>query len=375
MLRFTLVLLLVHISLTLDAQVDFRDGYIIKHNGDSIPGLVAYPTINKGGSTCYYKSGKNSKTEKFSPNALLAYGIYDDKRFESKTVSKNGVNAIVFLEVLIKGDLSLYTDNHIFYCELDSILELPTTTYVEILNRIMSDCNLKADNSKYKQIDLTNLIQNYNRCQGKAGLAFKKNLPPTKFSYQFYGGVTSSTLEMENSGNVNFNKSIGWIMGASADISLPRVSERLFYGIEISYFNSLYQGYGESTQSTSVRNDVIINMSLLRIPIGVRYNFFSDFNSPFVKGGFAKAINVGSTYKVITETENNGTVTTSFIDSELDYKSRIGLWIGAGYQRAILHRYKVFIETRFEKMPGDFNNQFKTPIKNSNLNVSVGLRY
>ena len=85
--------------------------------------------------------------------------------------------------------------------------------------------------------------------------------------------------------------------------------------------------------------------------------------------------NAGSTYKNITETENSGTVTTTVNEGKLDSKTQFGFWIGAGYQRAVSGRYKLYIEMRVEKMNGYLYGDFQTPIDNNNLNILRGLRY
>lgn len=380
MLRSALVLLFVLLFLPLLAQVDYRAGYIIKTNGDSLSGLVAYPTLKKSHSLCYFKFGKESKVEKFSPDELLAYGIFGDKRFESKRISLEGVLTLSFLEVLVKGELSLYGRGYVFYFERDTLMELPSvkrsgSSYVGILNLLLNECNLRADDTKYEQRDLINLVQNYNRCLGEAGLVFKQNLPWTRFNYQLHGGVTFSTMRMQSFGNIIFNPSKGAFLGASTEISLPRVNENFFYSLEINYYKSLFQGYRETLEPISIRSDLIINMSLLRVPLGVRYNFFSDYNSPYIRGGAVGAFNVGSTYKSITEIESGGAVTTSVSEDKLDSRAQIGFWIGAGYQRAISGRYKLYIETRVEKMYGYLYGNFQTPIDKHNLNILLGLRY
>jgi hypothetical protein len=380
MIRSCLVFLFVFVFIPLLAQVDYRKGYIIKNNGDSLSGLVAYPTIKKSHLICYYKFDKGSKSEKFSPEELVAYGIFGDKRFESKRVFVEGVSTLSFLEVLVKGDLSLYGMGYIFYYERDTLMELPSvkrsgTSYVGVLNLLLNECNLRADDTKYEQRDLINLVQNYNRCLSEAGFVFKATLPWTRFNYQLLGGVTYSNMRMENFGNISFNPSTGAFLGAGTEISLPRLNEKIFYSIELNYYKSLFQGYREILQPMSFRSDLVINMSLLRVPLGVRYNFFSDYNSPYIKGGAVGGFNVGSTYNYITEIESSGSVTTTVSSGKLQTKAQIGFWMSAGYQRAVTGRYKLFIEARFEKMYGYLYGNFQSPIDNHNLNILLGLRY
>ncbi len=372
--------LLLCLTSSLFAQGDFRNGYIIKVNGDSLTGWVVYPTTKNSSRVCIYRETLKSKSVKFSPKELLVYGIFEGKRFESKTITRNGTSDIALLEVLVKGELSLYTSENIFYYEQDTLMELPSVRrsgklYVGILNLILDECNLRADETDYKQRDLVNLVQNYNRCLGEAGLVYKRNLPWTQFNYEITGGIALSTMRMDYYGNINFAPSTGGFLGGGIDISMPRINEKFFISMELNYYKSLFQGYKENLQSTSIRNDVIMDMSLLQLPLGVRFIFLSDNNTSYIEGGFITAVNVGSSYKIITEQESGGTVITSVVDEKLDSRTQMGFWMSAGYQRGVKGRYKIYVETRLEKRYGYFYGQFQAPIENNNVNVSVGFRY
>jgi hypothetical protein len=116
-------------------------------------------------------------------------------------------------------------------------------------------------------------------------------------------------------------------------------------------------------------------MSLIKFPFGVRYVFSGDYNTPYLKGGFIGALNAGSSYKIITEQEGGGTIITSVVDDKLDSRAQMGFWISAGYQRGVMGQYKMYIETRLEKIYGYFYGQFQAPMENNNVSISIGLRY
>lgn len=317
-----LILTFIFISFGSAIAQDFREGYIITIKGDSISGLVEYPSTKKYNNYCSFKAGKKSPSMEYSPETILAYGVYGDRRYESKTVMIEGVKARNFLQVLVKGELSLYRLDDIFYYEKDSLQELPAVKrsmfysgsssyyksekkYVGILNIILNECNLRADDTPYKEKDLVDLVQNYNRCLGQEGKVYKQNLPWTKIYIQAFGGISSSKLTMTYIPDIKFNSSIGAYAGIGVDICSPRINERLFLSVEPNYYKILYQGYSEDMGSVIIRNDYVMDISLLKTPLGIRYNFWSEKSTPYLKLGYILSFDLGSTYKHVEERENS----------------------------------------------------------------------
>jgi hypothetical protein len=70
----------------LRAQGDFRKGYIITQERDSITGFVDYRFDKFASQQCVFKRTKKSSKEKYSPNQLYAYGFIGDKRFVSQKI-------------------------------------------------------------------------------------------------------------------------------------------------------------------------------------------------------------------------------------------------------------------------------------------------
>ncbi|MEQ1585415.1 MAG: hypothetical protein ABL895_06015 [Cyclobacteriaceae bacterium] len=394
MLKVLLTILFIYVQLLGHAQGDYRSGYIIKPNGDSLVGLVQYPTTKISKKYCFFKADKKGKSQRYNPDELSVYGYINERRYEARVISEGepGKRVTAFLEVLVKGELSLYRGGDIFYYEKDTLLELPSVNrqlqnsgtgssyrserkYVGILNLLLNECNLRADDTKYEQRDLVNLVQNYNRCLGAEGMVYKQNVPWTKFNYQLIGGLTLSNMQMENFGNITFTTSTGYFFGASVDISAPRVNEKIQFSLEPNFYKTIYQGYKESFQATTLRSDLIMDISLLRIPIGLRYNLLSETRTPYVKVGFLTSVDLESSYKLITEEESSGMVVTSVTDKKLASKAQQGFWIGAGYSVAVVRNYRLFIEVRYEKTVGAFYDELQTPFECSNISMLIGLRF
>ena len=390
--RLNLIFFVITVSFSLPAQ-DFRNGYIIKMSGDSLSGLVEYPVSNSRASTCTFKVNKKSRVERFGPNDLKAYGIFDDRRYESLKLSIEGNEESVFAEVLLKGAASLYMRKGVFYLLKDSLIRLPPPNdkmveveskkyvgsdkkYVTILNQLFEECNLTANETKYLQKDLTNLIQNYNRCQGSVGIIYKQELPWIKLHYQIGTGFTNSTFQMERSDESTFSSNNSLFVGGTVEIGSPRIYDKLLFSIESFYAKHNYQGYLEvPTQGGNLRSDVFLSTSFIKMPLGFRFNLLHEFSSPYIKGGILFARNFNSTVKIIDELESNGVVTTMVSEDKLDSSGHNGFWAAVGFHRVISSRYKAFLELRYEKVNSDVDYFLRTPTTTDNYNVLLGIRF
>jgi hypothetical protein len=68
----------------LNAQTLFRQGYIIKANGDTLYGEIDYKADLLTNGICIINT--DGKEMKFFKNDIIAYRFYDDKYFISKNL-------------------------------------------------------------------------------------------------------------------------------------------------------------------------------------------------------------------------------------------------------------------------------------------------
>ena len=103
------------------AQRDFRPGYIIKNNGDSITGFVSYGTEKSNTRQCFFKERKKVKYTAFTAGEIMRYGFIEDKLYISMTLPQEWAGEMdefpkekVFLKSLVTGPLGLYRYQKIF---------------------------------------------------------------------------------------------------------------------------------------------------------------------------------------------------------------------------------------------------------------------
>ena len=82
---FTFLLLVVSIALS-QAQNNFKNGYIITNNNDTIWGEIDFRVDELNAQRCKFRQDKNSETKIFLPGEIQAYRFSKEGKYY---VSKN----------------------------------------------------------------------------------------------------------------------------------------------------------------------------------------------------------------------------------------------------------------------------------------------
>ncbi|MEQ9166855.1 MAG: hypothetical protein RLO12_11395, partial [Fulvivirga sp.] len=98
------------------AQSDFRPGYIITNEGDSISGQINFRVGSGNYEECQFQ--KEGFVKNYGPSDLKQYGFINDRIYISKYLPEDDIpNKKVFLEILAKGEVNLFKYNAAFYVE------------------------------------------------------------------------------------------------------------------------------------------------------------------------------------------------------------------------------------------------------------------
>jgi hypothetical protein len=393
-----LISTLIFVSLQLHAQLDFREGYIITNEEDSIPGLLNYSFNKSFSQSCLFKQSRTGKKVEYTPDQVSAYGFIGDKKFVSRIIKLKTKKQKVFMEQLVSGNMNLLRHAQQFYVERnDSLVKLPGPVnksvvvdgrqmirteklYVGLLNYQLFDCGLSANNTRYTEVDLTNIIQNFNRCKGGAGLVFKQKLPWTRINVSVFSGVDVSSLYMDDASSMGFKRSVSPIVGVGIDISTPKLFDRLFLSIDPFFTQKKYIGYTESVSGTgTARTDHLINLAQIKVPLGLRYNFKSGAQTPYFKTGLVQKVNLHTDWSILKEYELNGVVTTSHESIAFLKSDQLGFWMSIGFSRMLYGRLQVFAEVRYDKNidvlgAPSYAPTDKTPSSSNGVNILLGFR-
>ncbi|MFY0688241.1 MAG: hypothetical protein JXQ90_13800 [Cyclobacteriaceae bacterium] len=264
---------LIVISTQLLAQSDFREGYVILNNNDTIHGFIDYRGDLMMARLCRFKSNEESVTN-YLPGQIQAYRFIGSKFYVSKLLD----NEFIFLEYLVDGRIDIFyirqSEKDVYYIEKDGfdLTELKVTPILkingihyeqefqrhkEILKSFTKDADeLSSQIQNIKIPSHSNLIKlskSYNQliCPDEACLVFiKQKSTKTKFlslDLNLASGIVRSQSQEEANMSV-------FSTGLLLKFSLPRLNEKMYL----------------RTGGMVIANQEFIN---LKVPVHLEYQF------------------------------------------------------------------------------------------------------
>jgi hypothetical protein len=107
------LILILYVTLllisTISAQSDFRKGFIITNNNDTVSGLIDFRGDISNSERCIFKAGENEAQVEYNPQEIKGYRFLESKFYISKTISIKGKESQVFLEYLLNGIVDLFS--------------------------------------------------------------------------------------------------------------------------------------------------------------------------------------------------------------------------------------------------------------------------
>ena len=243
--KITLILLSLLLIGSAYGQKDFRNGFIITLDNDTIQGSVNYRSNAKNYKSCIFKSV--DKEKEYYPNQILGFGYNNDKFFSAKLIEGSFVEVLVtgkislfkvgFKHFLVKKDTSLYKLESIIeeYQTDGGIAKRENSKWRGTLTYLISDCfkNASGLTARIKLDDgsLTRLSLKYNNCTGDSYVEYKANKPWTKFSLGIIAGIIRSEIRSDAPNAFSYldksYSSIDPFIGAIFSISSPKKRKRI----------------------------------------------------------------------------------------------------------------------------------------------------
>jgi hypothetical protein len=290
----------------LNAQTDFRPGYIILPSGDTIAGKIDYRGDILMGRDCRFIPSGTDKELKYSPYNIIAYRFVDSKYFVSKEI--NGEK--LFLEFLIKGKVNVYVhrnpkeDQYFIEKEGLGLTELPyreeirynenvpyeyrSTTHIGLLNMYMQDVpEFQSRIAKMwmpKQRWLIELAEDYHHkiCKDESCMIFEKKLPFLKLDLELVGGMIIYNSEsMQDINYLNYDEKLKnnkyFQTGVIAHLWLPTVNEKLFLKTGLLYSTFKSNNSTKTTYKIPIQCEYIYPKSLIRPSLAYGINLYKPF--------------------------------------------------------------------------------------------------
>lgn len=357
---------------------DFRKGYILKSENDTVWGFIKYSQGPKSNRTCIFKESEKGQIFRLSPHEIVGFGFVDDKKYISRKVhsSDNEVQIYLF-EVLVNGSFSLLNLDNSFYVlnKDDELIKLnniktgsqPDRTknqavashFTGILNLLMFDCidiRDQVPKTRYSEKMLTRIVEQYHECKELPYISYKNQKPWIKTSVGFSLGYQQSDLIFRNPKaqwqhmRNEFTKSKNLLAGLLFEVSSPRVNEKLSFISSAMYIAPSYYAFRRIDNGGYIQNDYIsISLHSLKIPAGFRYIIPGKKLSLYLNAGVSNTFNLITSSDYYTEYHYHDEVWTDNLKALQIKPYQFGYWGGIGVQKPVTGKYAATIEFRFDR--------------------------
>jgi len=328
----------------LNAQTDFRSGYIIYSTGDTLYGEIDYRGDLLMNRVCKFRD-KESKITDYYPNDITAFRFIDSKYFVSKEIN----NRKVFLEYLIKGKINIFymrddIGDHYYLDKEDvKLTEIPyeegikyvddkqvlykSTRHIGLLNYYMRDApELQSRISSIKKPEHQNLMklaEDYHNTVGEEGkyIIYGKTAPFIKILPELIGGVIKySNVEGLNSKYYMHTGIIGHIW-------MPRTSEKLYFRTGVLFSQLDFDGEKSNFYKIPCQLEYIYSKGIVRPRIAYGLNFYIP-NYRTVSFDIGTNIKLSETFFLSATSDIEFNPTEGFFPKDLlSYSLKLGLFI------------------------------------------------
>lgn len=278
-------------------QNDFRKGYVVKLNNDTLFGLIDYRGNKENAKNCYFKESLNHTPTRFAPGEINAYGFENSNKYISSNLITDKQTDTVFLEHLIDAVVDLYylrnnDSEELFYLsspyhETDYLQNTSDKTkvegityehenkeYITTLSRFFDNntwIKPRLERLSYTQKSILNIVNDYNRVEYPDSMCVihHRYSSKPKFTWGLAIGGSVQWLRAneymikEESWlkNSNFNTLFVPQIGIFARLNLPEIDER--YSIQ---FDMTYNRFNAEShhQNTLIVNPVISDVLIRR---------------------------------------------------------------------------------------------------------------
>jgi hypothetical protein len=278
-LKTTTVLFAITLTINLFAQSNFKPGYYITNEMDTVHGLIDYRNNTKNAEKCVFIKSIEDEKSIFLPGEIHSYRITNGKYFTSKIIPIDSTQINVFCEFLINGVVNLYYyndgENHKYYIETEQgefvlLEDKPKTEYIN--GKTYEKQNLKyigvlqytfrnspetmnlARNTTINHNSLMKITKNYhyNICPDSACVEYT-NQKIKKIYLGINTGILKTNLLMEDEIFTDYNDHsyISPSLGLVSEFYLTRISENLAVQFNVNWsqfkhsitFDTLYIPY------------------------------------------------------------------------------------------------------------------------------------
>ena len=337
-LFFTGLLVLLCLG-RVQAQTDFRPGYIVPLSGDTVRGLADYRGAARSARLCQFRITAEALVTTYKPSELRGYGFSGVREYRTcltplpDSLGQAQAPQLCFLEILATGSASLYArreqaDGTSYYLQKGPATTVPVkkldyrrvtvevegrnifreiNTFRNTLSEAFADCpamSLEVLRTEYLLTSLIRVVNHYNACaQPQSPVRFSRKKAHLSLGV-LVGGFTSKLAFRGNgiqAGNT-YTGGPALEAGLALQFVSPALNEKLMLRLEALYERQNYADeyrYVSAYFSNATEQDRI-QVTYLRIPLVLRYTVPRGGFRPFAEAGVVanKALSTRAEYRI-----------------------------------------------------------------------------
>jgi len=378
-------------------QTDFRPGYYVTHDLDTIYGLIDYRGDRRNTTSCNFRSSEDSDIVNFDPSDIKAYRFIQGKYFISKWVDVEDESQLYFVEYLVNGIANLYFyrdrtgDHYLIETREGNLIELVNEKqevehngvsyvakgYQQVgqLKASFSDCSeiqTEMNNVVLDHKSLINITEKYHNyvCNGEECIVYQRDLPAVRVTFAPTLGLSVSKLTITNSvyyERIDFPVDITPTIGLLVNLEAPRVNEKLAFQVGADILKNSYSGVYEDTRYSSggYFHRAEVNTTSLRFMLAIKYKY--------PKGKIRPTLVVGPQFNYFLNSTVFYTLETPFNTNESEdtplTNMTIGAFVAAGVDFKISEKHTAFCNLKILRTSGW--QEEVTTILSGSLNIGV----
>jgi hypothetical protein len=328
-LKSFLLLIAVSFSLAGNGQINFKKGYVITLQNDTLYGRINDRGGYANAKICVFHQ-KKGPTFRYTPQDIKAYQMFNDKYYVARKVYVRGQYRYFFIDVLLKGDVSLYHNwknkDMSYYIEKKdkdmvglineevmlrykpegNVAVVYSPTYI-LSNKIFKDTlsSFFSDSKKvqdqinsveYDPKSLTQITKAYihDRCKGKDCINYERDLRAYSPRFGVFAGISQNEMSfLPSVKGVNSKEALFTIpakkfnsnpIGIFVNFPLTKLNDRLSFQIEGVYNERVYKEEFISLNEF-FGNNIEINTQTVSFPLLFKYQIGRGFISPSIGVG------------------------------------------------------------------------------------------
>lgn len=395
------------------AQKDFRPGYVVTLQNDTLRGLINYKGDTKSALECSFKTTETAETQTFKPDQIKGYGFPAEKSYESlraKIINRkfNDITnkfeeipvasqpEVNFMHLLVKGYASLFylvdlSGARHFYLQKasgelkelyflqTSVLDPKTGTkklqrtnvYANLLANEFSDCpeiTSRIPKTNLKESELVNLFVAYNQCKSPGQPVFSRTKKEPVVTFGILAGLSYSSFQPEASGHFlekgEYKTKAAPIAGIMLDFTIPALNEKLSINNALFYTSRQYNAEIKEVLASNAYNTYKVNYSFdyLRLETALRYTAPIPTYAPFIQAGLANSLMLQGKEEIFKTRhltdfppehyENTPLLTDIFRKHQLGFIAGAGIKYGLASAKALQLQLNYEMNTGFTKGVG-----------------------